>query len=179
MTRTPRARNPRPRTRVRDGARLLGIYLNDHLAGSAAGVELARRLARDHRGSPIGDVLEPLAEEISEDRVALLGIMAALGVSVCSIRTVTAWAAEKVSRLGLNGRLLGRSPLSSLLELETLRLGVEGKAAGWRTLGVVASRDRRLDPRHLEVLVGRARRQAALLEELHAEVAETLVAAAA
>jgi hypothetical protein len=42
---------------------------------------------------------------------------------------------EKAARLKLNGHLLARSPLSSLEELEMLRLGVEGKAAGWRTLG--------------------------------------------
>jgi hypothetical protein len=42
---------------------------------------------------------------------------------------------EKAARLKLNGHLLARSSLSSLEEVEMLRLGVEGKAAGWRTLG--------------------------------------------
>jgi hypothetical protein len=42
--------------------------------------------------------------------------------------------AERVGRLKSNGRIVRRSPLSSLLELEMLRLAVEGKAACWRTL---------------------------------------------
>jgi hypothetical protein len=31
------------------GYRVLGIYLNDHLAGATAGTELAHRVARTHR----------------------------------------------------------------------------------------------------------------------------------
>jgi hypothetical protein len=67
-------------------------------------------------------------------RRALLDFMAALGLPVRHYKLSAAWAAEKAARLKLNGRLLSRSPVSSLEELEMLRLGVEGKAAGWRTL---------------------------------------------
>jgi hypothetical protein len=34
----------------RSGHDLLGIYLNDHLAGATGGLELARRVAGSHRG---------------------------------------------------------------------------------------------------------------------------------
>ena len=64
--------------------------------------------------------------------------MAVLGLPVRHYKLSAAWAAEKAARLKLNGRLLSRSPLSSLEELEMLRLGVEGKAAGWRTLRALA-----------------------------------------
>ena len=76
---------PRSRAQPRDGTRLLGIYLNDHLAGSTAGVELARRLAGAHRGSPVGEALEPFVDEVTEDRAALLRIMETLGVQVCLV----------------------------------------------------------------------------------------------
>src|SRR6266516_2436775 len=33
---------------------LLGIYLNDHLAGATGGPELARRVAASHRGPRVG-----------------------------------------------------------------------------------------------------------------------------
>jgi hypothetical protein len=33
---------------------LLGTYLNDHLAGAAAGVELAGKLAATYQGTPFG-----------------------------------------------------------------------------------------------------------------------------
>ena len=61
---------------------LLGIYLNDHLAGATAGTELARRMARSHRGREDSGPLNRLAAEIAQDRSALTDIMAALGVTV-------------------------------------------------------------------------------------------------
>lgn len=145
---------------------LLGIYLNDHLAGATGGVELARRAAGAHRGSAISDALKRLAAEIVEDRAVLLGMMTALGVPVRHYKSYAAWAAEKVGRLKLNGQIRGRSPLSSVVELEALRLAVEGKAAGWRTLRELAEHDGRLDAGRLDGLLARARQQANTLEEL-------------
>ena len=144
----------------------IGIYLNDHLAGATGGVELARRAAAAHRGSAIGDALRRLAAEIAEDRAALLDMMATLGVPVRHYKSCAAWAAEKVGRLKPNGQVRGRSPLSSVVELEALRLAVEGKAAGWRTLRELAAQDRRLDAGRLDELLTRARQQSNTLEEL-------------
>jgi hypothetical protein len=154
---------------------LLGIYLNDHLAGATGGTELARRTAASHRGQPNGPSLSRLAAEVAEDRSALLEMMKVLGVPVRGYKAGLAWIGEKAARLKLNGRLLARSPLSTLEELEMLRLGVEGKAAGWRTLRVLADRDRRLDAATLDHLIARAREQADTLEELRVTAAEQLV----
>jgi hypothetical protein len=77
---------------------------------------------------------------------------------------------EKAARLKFNGRLLARSPLSDLEELELLRLGVEGKAAGWRALRALADTDSRLGPGHLDELMSRARRQTDLPEQLRVRV---------
>ena len=74
--------------------------------------------------------------------------------------------------LKFNGRLFARSPFSNLEELEMLRLGVEGKAAGWRTLQTLADTDTRLDPGRLDELISRARRQADLLEDLRVGAAK-------
>lgn len=153
------------------GHRLLGIYLNDHLAGATAGVELARRMAASRRGpSPGGDV-QRLAAEIVADRAALIEMMTALGIPVRSYKVYAAWIGEKAGRLKFNGHLLTRSPLSSLVELEMLRLGVEGKAAGWRTLRILANREEHLDSGRLDELISSARRQADLLEELRVRAA--------
>ena len=147
-------------------ASMLGIYLNDHLAGATAGTELAHRTARSHRDGKNGATLRRLAAEIAQDRAALLDIMAALGIKVRHYKVGAAWVGEKAGRLKFNGRLFARSPLSNLEELEMLRLGVEGKAAGWRTLQTLADTDTRLDPGRLDELISRARRQADLLEDL-------------
>ena len=159
------------------GPGLLGIYLNDHLAGATAGTGLAHRMAVAARQPATGGTLRRLAVEISADREALLEFMAALGVPVRAYKLWAAWAGEKAGRLKPNGRLLSRSPLSSLEELEILRLGVEGKAAGWRTLRVLADRDSRLDPARLDDLIARARRQADQIEELRVTAADPVITA--
>ncbi len=149
----------------------LAIYLNDHFAGATGGLELARRTAAAQRGRPAGAELERLVAEIGADRTALRDMMAALGVKVRRYKVGAAWAMEKAGRLKLNGRVVGRSPLSDLVELEALRLGVEGKAAGWLTLRALADRDHRLDAERLDELIAQAGRQSRTLEELRARAA--------
>lgn len=157
---------------------LLGIYLNDHLAGATGGMELARRSAGAHRGTATGTTLTRLATEIQQDREALLEIMVALEVPVRQYKVAAAWVAEKVGRLKLNGRLLDRSPLSSLVELEALRLGVEGKACLWRTLLVVAKQEPRLDAPELNTLLDRATAQLESLEGMRVETSAEVFASA-
>ena len=155
--------------------RMVGIYLNDHLAGATAGTELAHRMARSHEDREEGSDLMGLAAEIGRDRAALLDMMASLSVTVRGYKVGAAWIGEKAGRLKLNGRLLARSPVSDLEELELLRLGVEGKAAGWRTLRIQADTDTRLDARRLDELVSRANSQAAQIEELRVRAASRVI----
>ena len=156
---------------------MLGIYLNDHLAGATAGTELAHRTARSHRNGKNGATLRRLAAEIAQDRAALLDIITVLGIKVRRYKVGAAWIGEKAGRLKFNGHLFARSPLSNLEELEMLRLGVEGKAAGWRTLRTLADTDTRLDPGRLDELISRARRQADLLEDLRVGAADQVTRA--
>lgn len=154
---------------------LLGVYLNDHLAGATLGMELARRMtASAEPGSERATVLSQLATEITQDRSALLRIMAALGTRVRGYKVFAAWAGEKTGRLKLNGRLLTRSPLSDVVEAEFLLAGVEGKAACWRTLRELAERDGRLDAGQLDDLIARADRHASELESLRSAAAHAL-----
>ena len=155
--------------------KLLEIYLNDHLAGAAAGTELARRLARTHQGTPAGPELARLSTEIAEDRRTLRTMMTTLGVPVRRWMTLAGWLGEKLGRLKPNGRFLSRSPLSSVIELEIMRLGVEGKLSGWRLLRTVADHDRRLDRERLDRLIERAERQSRLLEELWMRSVEDII----
>jgi hypothetical protein len=126
-------------------------------------------------GSATAGTLGELAAEIAADRNALLEIMAALGIPRRSYKVLAGWAGEKAGRLKPNRRLLNRSPLSSLEETEMLRLGVEGKAAGGRTLRVPASWDSRLDTESLDEFVTRANRQSATLEALRTAIAEQVL----
>ncbi|MFF9645796.1 hypothetical protein [Kitasatospora aureofaciens] len=144
---------------------LLGIYLNDHLAGATSGTERVRYLARATAGSPLGREIGPLAAEIAEDRKALLAIMRNLGVPVRRYKVGAAWIAERAGRLKTNGRLVRRSPLTTFFELEMLRMAVEGKAAGWQTLRRLAPDHDALDARLLDDLLERARSQQQTLEQ--------------
>ncbi|MCX5152148.1 hypothetical protein OHB36_36375 [Streptomyces sp. NBC_00320] len=160
--------------------RLLAIYLNDHLAGANSGVCLIRRMARTHSGTPAGSLLAELSEQIADDRESLREIMTALDVPAQWHRVVIGRLAEKAGRVKLNGRLVSRSPLSDVLELEAMRLGVEGKASLWRSLGTIADATTHLDPAAVARLLDRAHRQAAALEELRVEAAgRTFTTAAA
>ena len=157
-----------------DRERLLGIYLNDHVAGATSGLELARRLARNHRGTRFGHDLARIADEVAEDRAGLLALIEALGLPVRRHKAVAGWLAERAGRLKPSGRMVRRSPLSSLLELEAMRVGVEGKAAGWRVLRLIAERDPRLDSARLDALIARAVEQRRLLEGMRLEAAGAL-----
>ncbi|MGH3125335.1 MAG: hypothetical protein ACRDND_30505, partial [Streptosporangiaceae bacterium] len=142
------------------------------------GLELARRVAGAGQVPAPPAELRQLAEEVAEDRDALLRMMGALGIPVRGYKVWAAWAGEKAGRLKPNGRLTTRSPLSNLVELELMRLGVEGKAAGWRTLRTLADRDSRLDAGQLDELISCARRQADFLEESRIKAAQQVIDAA-
>jgi hypothetical protein len=145
-------------------AGLLALYLNDHLAGATAGVALLRRTAHTQAGRNRRSALAELAGQVERDRAALKRIMAVLGVPVDRRKVAMGRLAEAAGRMKPNGRLLSRSPLSDVVELETMLLGVRGKAACWRALRALAEDDRRLPVRELDDLVERADRQSDVLE---------------
>ncbi|MFE2537265.1 transaldolase [Streptomyces sp. NPDC059371] len=151
-----------------NGAGLLAIYLNDHYTGATGGLELFQRAAGAKKGEDEEAILTDLARQVEEDRDALAQIMADLGVSVDRTKAALGWVAEKAGRLKTNGHLFSRSPLSDVLEAEAMLLGVQGKAACWRTLRALSETDRRLDAAHVDILLERAGRQSTALEELRA-----------
>ncbi|MFI1168168.1 hypothetical protein ACH4UM_32395 [Streptomyces sp. NPDC020801] len=148
------------------GHNLLGIYLNDPLAGATAGTERSRRLATACQGSWIGDAMAPIATEIAEDRRTLIALMRRLGIPVRRYKVYAGRLGERAGRLKSNGSLVRRSPLSSLLELELLQAGVQGKASAWESLRRLAEHDARLDREQLDHLLERAHRQLRTIEEL-------------
>lgn len=151
--------------------RLLGIYLNDHLAGAIAGWELAKRASKNNEGTPLGAFLSRLTNDIDEDRRALETLMSDLGFKKDLVKDAAAWMAEKVGRLKLNGRLVGYSDLSRLLELEGLSLGVEGKLAMWRNLSRIRQKYAALAGANIEELIQRAETQRRELEDARREAA--------
>jgi hypothetical protein len=150
----------------------IGTYLQDHYAGSAAGIELFRRAAQQQSDPAARTALTALLEEVENDRAALERFLAAVGKRPDPVKNAGAWLAEKLSRLKPNGELLHRSPLSDVIELEGLRLAVDGKAAGWRVLRRLAEDEDRFDRSELDRLLKSAADQIDLLERLRMAAAE-------
>jgi hypothetical protein len=150
----------------------LRIYLQDHLAGSTAGLELARRTRGAHEGHPVyGAPLAKIADEIEADRRQLQGIMEDLGFGGDRLKIVAAWGLEKVGRLKLNGELTSYSPLSRVIELEGLLTGITGKKGLWLALLELVEVEPRLDRERLERLRDRAEDQRARVEKLREKAA--------
>jgi hypothetical protein len=157
--------------------KLLGIYLNDHLAGATIGVELGRRARGSNKGTEYGDVLERVTREIEEDRDALQELMESLEIGPDRPKVIGAWIAEKIGRLKPNGRLTSYSPLSRLIELETLALGIGGKVSLWEALIEVSAEDARLDEQELRRLAARAEQQRKEIWQLRQRAAGEALAA--
>ena len=151
------------------GQRLLGIYLRDHYAASAAGLDLARRLARENASTPFGGDLAGLAGEIADDRATLGAVLRALAIGPSRVKIVLAKAVERLSRLKPNGHVLHYSPLSRVIELETLAAGIEAKRGLWQALEqAVESGELGLD---LDELLRRAEAQRSVVERLQKQAA--------
>jgi hypothetical protein len=150
-------------------SKYLATYLNDHLLGSTVGTELAQRAARENQGSELGAFLAGVAREIEDDRETLLALMSELGVKPDQLKVAAGWIAEKLGRLKPNAQLRGYSPLSPLVELEGLLIGIEGKLAMWQVLAEVAEQVG-LDRARMEELSARAERQQADVERHRLEV---------
>ena len=151
-----------------NGTRHLGIYLNDHLAGSMTAIEMVRRASEQYKGTPLGDFFAAIGAEIEQDRDTLKAVMAANGVEVQRYKLAAAWVAERAARLKFNGALVRRSPLTPLVELETLAIGVHGKESLWRQLRANAPDD--AAGARFDELIERARSQREDIERHRVEV---------
>ena len=75
--------------------------------------------------------MESLAPQIEQDRQTLIELMQRLDSSKNPIKQATAWIAEKASRAKFSGMTSGEPELGTFMALETLALGVRGKACMW------------------------------------------------
>jgi hypothetical protein len=150
--------------------RMIGIYLNDHLAGSVMGSRLAKRIARQNEGNEYGTKVAGIAREIEEDKATLHELMDRLGIGERRAQMAMAWVAEKAMRLKPNGRLLRYSPLSRVLELEALTMGITGKLELWRSMEAVEN-GAKVPGFDFTQLAQRAETQRDLVEDLRVRAA--------
>jgi hypothetical protein len=149
--------------------KLLAIYLNDHLAMATGGVEFARRMARENRGTKMEADLQRLADQVAEDREALVTLMGRMSIAQSSVKVAAGWVGEKIGRLKPSGRLIAYSPLSRLLELEAMSAALEMKRLLWEELRTL---DVRLEGVDLEALVRRAEDQRKMVDRHRPDAAK-------
>jgi hypothetical protein len=149
----------------------LDAYLNDHLAGAAAAVDLVGRIRANNEGSALDAALVDLGGDIEADRVTLTEIMDRLGVRASTPKQVAGKVMETLSRFRLNERITGSADVSRLMEIETLSVGIEGKLALWRSLDTVAASRPELASFDLPGLIERAVSQRGRLEPFRLEAA--------
>lgn len=154
---------------------VLKAYLQHHWVGSTAGVHAFRRVGRNHEDPDAAAEIRDLAGEVEADRQALREIMRAIGVQPSVVGTTGARVGELLGRLKPNGRLFTRAPFTDVVELETLRLAVTGKKAGFEVLRAAADDDPRLDPYTLDRLLDRADEHVRILERLHVQVSRARI----
>lgn len=105
-----------------------------------------------------------IAVQIEEDRRTLVDLMERMGTSRNPVKQATGWVAEKASRVKFSGVLSGEPEHGAFMALESLTLGVEGKASLWKALKEVAGAYPPLASTNLNELINRAEAQHGTLE---------------
>lgn len=141
----------------------LRIYLNDHLAGSTGGLELARRAGGNSTDPGRTAMWESVRDEIETDREVLKQMLERLDFRSNPVKALLSWAGEKAGRLKPNGQITGPSELGQFVELEMMLIGVTGKLSLWRCLALVD--DPRLRDFEIDELIVRAESQRDRLDE--------------
>ena len=157
-----------------ESRRRLRIYLNDHRAGAAGGLSLARRCLASNEGSSLGTELEDLVADLEADARVLDDVMRRFSVASDPFKRLAAWSSERIGRLKPNGQLSGYSALSRVLELELILAGIDAKRSLWRSLGTITAPE--VDGIDFEHLVDRATDQRRRLAPFHERAARTAFA---
>lgn len=154
----------------------LATYLNDHLAGAVAALELLEHLEKTHAGAPVARALSELRTEIDADRDVLQSLMTQLHVTESKPRKAAAWLAERLASVKLRLDDSGDGSFRLFESLEVLSLGIEGKLGLWRTLAAVAPAQPDVDSLDYETLMLRAEEQRRRAEDMRLRAAQAAFA---
>lgn len=149
----------------------VATYLNDHLAGAVAAIDLLEQLEAAEPDATSTRALAELRAEIVADRQALGALMSRLQIDESRSRKAMAWLAEQASRIKLRLGDPTDGALGRLEALEALALGIEGKRALWRCLATVANDAPGLRDVDYERLTQRAEDQRRRVEGMRLEAA--------
>ena len=131
-------------------------YMNDHLSGSVAALELIDHQLKVESTEEARSFFTMLRAEITEDQRTLEHAIEQLGGKPSAARRAVGWLAEKVSRLKMGLDDAASGTIEHFQALEVLVLGIHGKRALWRALAAVTDRVPALAALDLAGLIKRA-----------------------
>lgn len=153
----------------RDPERLLELYLGDHLGGAAGAIQVVGRSRDRNAGNQFGEFLAGFHRELEEERESLERIARKLGARPPKWKAGLGTVAAALGSLKPSGHLVTYSPLSRVLEMESLTMAVEGKLQLWDTLRFIDVGSRGVSADELDRLTAQARTQLESLRTLHRE----------
>lgn len=148
----------------------LTTYLNDHLAGSVAALELVDHLIETCAGTTLEVEFTYLKNEIEADQALLKDLLEDYSEGESMVKKAGAWIAEKVLRTKMRVTDAAEGDLGMLEALEVLALGIEGKCGLWRALAV-AGKGQPTFGLDLALLQTRAKEQYEKVEALRLQAA--------
>jgi hypothetical protein len=151
----------------------LDVYLNDHLAGATAGVNLSQLAAEEHRQDEHGPFFGELASEIKQDFETLERLLEGLGTEKSATKSAVAEVGSKVMATKFTG---DDDELNAFVTLETLSIGIEGKRCMWTALQRVEDAYPSLESFDIDELISRAQSQRDRIEAKRLEIAPQALA---
>jgi hypothetical protein len=156
----------------------LATYLNDHLAGAAAALELLEHVKSWYAGTQIEPFAAELHGDILADRKELESLMERMGVGRSVARRVAGWLAEKGAQLKLKLDDPAAKGLRLLEAMDALSIGIEGKRLLWAALATVAKEDPAFRGVDYDALQRRAREQRERIEAMRLDAARACLTVA-
>jgi hypothetical protein len=150
------------------GRERLHTYLNDHLAGSVAAIELLDDLIEHHSEDRFGKFFTDLRDDIRADQEKLRDLLEKIGGKESALRKAAGWVSEKFGR----AKIGDADDSAELLQaVEGLALGITGKRLLWRSLAAIALNFPALQGTEFSELEKRAHDQFERVEALRIELA--------
>jgi hypothetical protein len=145
----------------------LRLYLNDHLAGSVAAIEMVDNLIEHHPEDRFGKFFRDLRDEIHADQEKLRDLIQRVGAEESVVRKAGAWLVERLGRAKFGDT---RDSVELLQAVEGLALGITGKRLLWRSLKAIAPNFPDLQGTDFNALENRAQDQFARVEALRMDM---------
>jgi len=136
----------------------LPTYLHDHLAGSHFAIKLLVSLSDQYKDEDLGAFARSLAVDVKQDQETLQQIIEKVGQANLDLMEAVGWLMEQASRFKLQRDGAGQG-IGTFEALETLSLGIQGKAALWSVLTVIREVDSRVPAYEFDKLIARAQDQ--------------------